>query len=203
MRAGGFLFLSVLGFAQPSSTASGQCSPIAPNNSGSITINCPGLSKVQGVELLKIVNKILANQSDLKEFGGKLDAILKGVNQIKEETAFRRLSGMQKDTLVAGLSEFPKPRIVILIKNGNAEVDGLLKDFQEVFKRLEWPVEGPVYDMVPSGARGIGVAVKSQNEHPQSIEVFILSLRKMGFSVDAGQDSTLEANNARFVIASK
>lgn len=74
--------ISSAAFAQLNTTT-GPCSPIATNNSGSITINCSGLNATQGADLLKIVNKILSNQKDLKDFGNKLDEILKGVNDIR------------------------------------------------------------------------------------------------------------------------
>lgn len=54
------LFLSSVSLAQQSHTStSGPCSPIAPNNSGSITINCKGLSKEDRDALRKLLNDLL------------------------------------------------------------------------------------------------------------------------------------------------
>jgi len=52
MRVAALLFLPVLAFSH-SSTTTGQCSPIAPNNSGSVTINCSGLTASQRQLLAK------------------------------------------------------------------------------------------------------------------------------------------------------
>ena len=54
------LFLSSISLAQQShTTTSGPCSPIAPNNSGSITINCKELSKEERNALRKLLNEVL------------------------------------------------------------------------------------------------------------------------------------------------
>src|ERR1700687_2482479 len=74
------LFLSSLGLAQQSATTSAPCSPIAPDNTGTITINCSGISKEQGRKMLAILNKVLANQLDPNEVMAKLDEILHAVN---------------------------------------------------------------------------------------------------------------------------
>ncbi len=80
MRMIVLVLFSSLGIAQQSATTSGPCSPIAPNNSGSITINCPGMSKEQGQKLIDILNKILKDQLDPNVVMKKLDEILKAVN---------------------------------------------------------------------------------------------------------------------------
>lgn len=57
-----FLFLlSSFGLAQQPATTSGACSPIAPNNSGSITIHCPKLSQDERDALRKLLNEVLAH----------------------------------------------------------------------------------------------------------------------------------------------
>jgi hypothetical protein len=76
------LFFSSLALAQQSSTTSAPCSPIAPENTGTITINCPGLSKEQGQKMLTILNKILTNQIDADTVITKLDDIQKGIGAI-------------------------------------------------------------------------------------------------------------------------
>lgn len=77
------LFIFTLFSVQPlqTSTTSGPCSPIAPNNSGSITINCAGISKQQGEEMLRILNKILTERLDTKTVLAKLDEVLQIVEQ--------------------------------------------------------------------------------------------------------------------------
>ena len=69
-------------------TTKGSCSPANTGNINTFTIIC-GIGKEQGDDLPKIVNKILANQKDLKEFGDKLDEILKRVDEIRKSTADR------------------------------------------------------------------------------------------------------------------
>ncbi|MGD0403225.1 MAG: hypothetical protein ABSB66_08510 [Candidatus Acidiferrales bacterium] len=64
--------------------ASGPCTVANSGNNNTFTINC-GIGKAQGETLLKIVNQILSNQTDLEQFRGKLDEILKNLNSIQKQ----------------------------------------------------------------------------------------------------------------------
>jgi hypothetical protein len=79
--------ISCLSQTVPPGTAqtTGRCSPAVSGNRNTFTINC-GIGKAQGEMLLKIVNKILANQTDLKKFGNELDEILTGVNALRKSS---------------------------------------------------------------------------------------------------------------------
>src|SRR5271165_3672508 len=77
----------------------GSCSPANTGSNNTFTITC-GIGKEQGAELLRIVNRILANQTDLKQFNDKLEQILTGINDIRQSSAGRRLSDEQKSMLI-------------------------------------------------------------------------------------------------------
>jgi hypothetical protein len=79
MRLMVLLFFSSFAFAQQSSTTTAPCSPIAPDNTGTITINCPGMSKEQGEKMAAILNKIQAKQLDL-------DSIMTALAEINDKT---------------------------------------------------------------------------------------------------------------------
>ncbi len=78
------LISSIASLAQPSATTSAPCSPIAPNNTGSITISCPGISQDQGQKLIAILNKILAKQIDPETVLTKLDEIQSDVRKLRQ-----------------------------------------------------------------------------------------------------------------------
>lgn len=78
-----FALVSSLAMAQTTTSTSGPCSPIAPNNSGSITIECPGMSEEQARKMVAILNKIVANQLDPAAVMAKLDEIGKDVKTLK------------------------------------------------------------------------------------------------------------------------
>jgi len=59
---------------------SGKCSPAVTGNNNQFTINCPGMSKEQGQNMLDILNTILAKELDPKKVMTKLDEILKAVD---------------------------------------------------------------------------------------------------------------------------
>lgn len=67
---------------------SGPCSPIATNNHGSITINCPGVSQEQSEQVAAIMNKVLAEKLDFKAVMDKLDEILHEVNPNAPKTTY-------------------------------------------------------------------------------------------------------------------
>lgn len=77
MKVAVLLVLSSLALAQQSAITSAPCSPIAPDNIGTITINCSGISKEQGTKMLVILNKILANKIDSDAVIAKLNEITK------------------------------------------------------------------------------------------------------------------------------
>jgi hypothetical protein len=83
------LFFSSFALAQ-STTTSGPCSPIAAQNTGSITINCPGISGEEGRKMLAILNRILANQINPDLVMVKLDEIQHGVSSIESELAEKK-----------------------------------------------------------------------------------------------------------------
>lgn len=83
----GFLILApTLVYAQQTATTSGSCSPIAPNNSGTITIQCGGISTKLGNQLVAILNRIAKNQLDPDAVMAKLDEIQRGITEIKDRT---------------------------------------------------------------------------------------------------------------------
>jgi hypothetical protein len=90
MKLLALLLFSSVAVAQQSATTSAPCSPIAPDNSGSITINCPGMSKEDGRKMIAILNRILANQIDPDLVMVKLDEIQRGVSSIENELAEKK-----------------------------------------------------------------------------------------------------------------
>jgi hypothetical protein len=71
----------------PSVQTKGACSPVATGDNNTFTINC-GIGKAQGDQMLKILNKILANQLDTDAVMAKLDEILKAVNPNLSTTTY-------------------------------------------------------------------------------------------------------------------
>jgi hypothetical protein len=80
MKVAVLLLFSSLALAQQSATTSGPCSPIATENTGTITINCPGMSKQQSEKIIVLLKEILANRVDTDAILLKLDDCLKGLN---------------------------------------------------------------------------------------------------------------------------
>ncbi len=83
MRLAIVLLFSSVGLAQQSATTSAPCSPIAPDNTGTITIKCTGLTADQAKTLAGIpslLNKILRKQeTETEEITSRLDDCVEGV----------------------------------------------------------------------------------------------------------------------------
>jgi hypothetical protein len=60
----------------------GACSPPIASNSGSITIQCSGLSKEVSDQIIQILNKILSSQADQKEILRQLSDLSKGYDAL-------------------------------------------------------------------------------------------------------------------------
>ena len=74
------IFVLPLLVAAQGSTTTAPCSPIAPNNKGSITIHCSGISESQSDQLAAILNAALASRRDLAEVLSKVKEVLQAVN---------------------------------------------------------------------------------------------------------------------------
>jgi hypothetical protein len=99
MKLAVMLLLCTPTFAQQSSTTSAPCSPIAPENTGTITITCPGMSREQWQKMLAILNKIRANQIDPDLVMAKLDEIQSGVSSIKSELEAKKRQEDEDDRI--------------------------------------------------------------------------------------------------------
>ena len=73
------LFFSSIVLAQQSPTTSGACSPIAPGNSGTITINCQGIPRKLGTKIVTLLNK---NQDSAKDALAKMDRCVHSIEDI-------------------------------------------------------------------------------------------------------------------------
>ncbi len=137
----GMAGIGLTAFAQTTSTGTastkGACSPANTGNRNTFNITC-GIGKEQGTQLIKIVNKILANQTDLKEFGNKLDAILRGVNDIKEANLPIRIDDRQRPSLIAALSPFKEQKITVQRVSGDHLGGQTAEDLVGILAQSGW-----------------------------------------------------------------
>jgi hypothetical protein len=87
MKFAFLLLFPSLALAQQSATTSAPCSPIAPDNTGTITIKCTGLTPDQAKSLVGIpslINKILQGQKEATaEIMSRLNDCVEGVKQVR------------------------------------------------------------------------------------------------------------------------
>jgi hypothetical protein len=139
------LAFSSFALLQQSATTSGQCSPISPNNSGAITINCPGMSKEQGQKMIAILNKILADQLDPDAVMAKLDEII--ANQEKQSEEIGKIKGQQgpwlldptiQERMFDSLKNAPK--VPVIVESQTRSTQNFSQGIVNVFMKLKWPL---------------------------------------------------------------
>jgi hypothetical protein len=59
-----YCLIGVSAYAQDGNKTSGACSPIVSDNRGTITVECAGVPKDVGEQIIQILNKILSRQID-------------------------------------------------------------------------------------------------------------------------------------------
>lgn len=159
--------------ARPAGTF-GACGPAAPFKEGSVTINCEGLTKEQGDEIQKILDKIIAGKLDFNEVMKKLDELVPEVNPNAPKVAYT-YNGLKRvirpgviDVDDSGMEIFNK----ITQLEQNKDWDGMLKLSEEQMKeRPEW--------LTPYFAAGLAYLQLGQRE--KAIEMLdVFDRRKAG-----------------------
>jgi hypothetical protein len=102
----------------------GPCSVAIRGNNNQV-FTCQGMTKEQGAEFLKILNRISRNQLDPKAVMDKLDECLKAIPQS------RHLTEQQKATLRAVTTSFPPAWIAVGHVN-NPEAKEYADEFKQV-----------------------------------------------------------------------
>jgi len=121
------------------------------------TINC-GIGKAQGAELLKIINRILSNQTDLKRFGDTLDEMLKGINDIRQSFAEQSVPHIQPEMVIdAVVSGSIKFHVSVLNISGTPLTDVRMTQHasvvRDVSQMLPVATMQPVTTILPSRGR--------------------------------------------------
>lgn len=112
----------------------------------------------------------------------------------------RRLAGSDKAELQRLLGAVAPAKVQVLSSPGGPEVSVLAGDIVGVFRGLGWQCSS-AQSLVNPKVYGIGVVVRSQEEHPQAADVLIQWLRAKGFAVTAEADAKKKNNEMLVVVA--
>jgi hypothetical protein len=163
MKLAVVLFFSSFAFAQQSATTSAPCSPIAPENTGTITINCPGMSKGQGQKMIAILNKILADKIDTDKVMAKLDEIQNDIRNLQTSQGWIEPTKDQLAILQGKLTGFPKQKVRIVVTNQDNNKWLIATRLQGVITNASvgWDAETGANSMLAKPIRGIYIGAKS------------------------------------------
>jgi hypothetical protein len=122
----------------------GNCSPAVTGSNNQFSIICKGIGEAQGGELLKIVNKILANQLDPSAVISKLDEII--ANQKKEsevveriqQQSWRKLTDQEISDAASALTPFAGSKVSIVITNPDRDRMAIAQQLGTILKNAQW-----------------------------------------------------------------
>ena len=186
------LLFSSLVLAQQSATTSAPCSPIAPENTGTITINCPGIPKEQAQKMLSLLNKMLAKgvntDAVLTQILEKEDEII--TNQKKQSEEISKVKGQRgpwlldetiQQKMFDALHNVPKVPIVVetLTDLGQNFANGI----SEVFVQLQWPTSSQISRFGPGGIP-IGIDCIGQQKLRTSMDQIETALQFINASIE-------------------
>jgi hypothetical protein len=118
----------------------GACSPANTGNNNTFTINC-GIGKEQGAALLKIVNKVLANQLDTNAVMDKLDELEK----VMKSSALRSrvLSPEKLQAFADALSKAPGGVLRVIPAGSGEDIFPLEKQLCSAAHEKGWATACP------------------------------------------------------------
>ncbi len=119
------------------SETKGSCSPIAPNNQGSIVIKCDGFTEKQNKILRDFLNQLSTAQAkDQDELITKLDEILEAVRATQLQITPRVISEeTQQNILRSAWGTCPTENVRIVAPHNDIEAEHLATQIRDIFRR--------------------------------------------------------------------
>jgi hypothetical protein len=190
-------------------TSSGPCSPAVSGSNNSFSIECNGITKQQYQQFLAILNKIARNDIPADKVMEKLDEIQHDVETIKKNTAGRRLTPEQINSLSAALSPLKGHSIEILSQISDADGSVYAQDFVQAFKQagIGNGGEGSGIAQYSFPLKGVLVSINKHDGEANTIpaDALVLSqgLKAIGIDVIGFGDTSQENGTAKLVIGLK
>jgi hypothetical protein len=119
---------------------------------------------------------------------------------VNMERPGRRLTESDRNELRSLLRSLPQAKVEVLSSPGGPEVGLLAQDIYTAIKGLGWRCS-KAQSLVNPSVAGIGVVVRSQDEHPQAADVIIRFLQSKGFTVHAEAHERKKHDEILIVVA--
>ena len=145
-----------------SNATQGACSPIAPNNTGSITIKCSGFSDKENEQILRILKGLSSDQAKEQEsILSKLEEVLKTVKSTQRLALPRTVSNEARDKIYYfNLSHDGPQQALVIAPQDDKESAALASQVRELIETAGWSVAPVIYEPIePSGEQGYDVSV--------------------------------------------
>jgi hypothetical protein len=118
--------------------ATGPCSPAVSGNNNQFTINCQGITKEQGAEFLKILNKISRDQLDPKAVLNKLNDIEKEVQGVAKSIPRSRVLDKEHANKFSAAFQGGGNSVYLFADGTDADVIPLTTQLCNLFNAAKW-----------------------------------------------------------------
>jgi hypothetical protein len=127
----------------------GSCSPIAPDNQGSITITCTGFSEKQNRQILGFIKQLSSDQAkDQEALLAKLDEVLAAIKASNGQSQ-RTISDEIQQRMRPSLDQFGGQIVQINAPSGDMESSNLALRIKEILGAMGWQVLPVKYGAEP------------------------------------------------------
>jgi hypothetical protein len=179
---------------------SGECSPISPNNQGTITIQCTGLSERQSKLILDLLRKISSRQSsDRDALMSKLDEVLATVKEAKRQSVPRVISPQKQEQIISYSSwgTCANGPVLIVAPNDDTEAQGLAVQLGRILRQVGRPADVVYQPMKKLPGNSVDFSIISNQTDPCTIRYLWGNLKDQ-FSISSAQlvESTPPTNFA-------
>jgi hypothetical protein len=118
---------------------SGPCSPAVSGSNNQFTINCQGITKEQGSEFLKILNKISRDQLDPKAVMNKLNDIEKEVQGVAKSIPRSRVLDKEHADKFSAALQGGGNSVFVFADGTDTDVIPLTTQLCNLFNAAKWP----------------------------------------------------------------
>jgi hypothetical protein len=123
----------------------------------------------------------LVEQDRTKQLTAEVDALQQQIEQLKESTRFRSLTGDTATKLADYLRPFGKHKVVVSCAPNDIEAYHYATQIADVLKTANWDASGPEATTIFGDVRAMGINVYNNSAHPSdTVKILLDGLAKFG-----------------------
>jgi hypothetical protein len=199
-----------LGLCQTSPTVKQDAKDTTCSNivalSGNVSINCSALTPAQRKLIESIpamLNKILAQQLDPDAVMAKLDEIQRGLTDLRDASAPRRISDSDAARLRALLAPFKGQKVSLAFMATDNETARLAQQLQDILRAAQWDTETGMSSMTVFAHGPLNGVELTVREATPAANAILNALHAVLTDVAGHLDPNLKDDTISIVVYSK